>query len=343
MSATDLAELVVVRDKDALATFTDRDALDRILANVRQRVDEFKGDATTQEGRAEIKAFAFAVTKSKTALAGVGERLAREQKDIPKKIDAGRKHVVDTLDAWRDEVRKPLTDWEKADEDRMRAHEIALDNLKGLATFGIKADEIRGALAQAESASDGPDREEFEDGFKVAKASVLTALRYRLAQCEQSERDQAELARLRAIEAERIAADAERGRVAAEAEAKAQRERDLAAAATRAAQLEREAADRRAAEESKAAADREAMLKAQAEAADRRAADTEARLKREQALQEQAVLEEQKRREDDMEHKRAVNQAAVKALVSVGLAEAFAKIAIQAIAKGLIPRIKITY
>ena len=128
----DLTELFVIEDKDALATFTTPGALDPILARVRKHIDAFHGDATTSEGRAEIKSRAFAVTKSKTALKGVGDRLAREAKDLPKKIDAARRKVEETLDAWRDEVRKPLTDWELADEARVNRHAAALEALKAV-------------------------------------------------------------------------------------------------------------------------------------------------------------------------------------------------------------------
>ena len=89
---TELFELVVIEEKDALATFTTPGALAPILAKVRERIDAFTGDASTDEGRAKIKKMAFAVTKSKTALESIGERLAKDAKELPKKIDAGRKY-----------------------------------------------------------------------------------------------------------------------------------------------------------------------------------------------------------------------------------------------------------
>lgn len=133
---TELFELVVIEEKDALATFTTPGALAPILAKVRERIDAFTGDASTDEGRAKIKKMAFAVTKSKTALESIGERLAKDAKELPKKIDAGRKYVKDTLDAWRDEVRKPVDDWEQADTDRKNQH---LGELEALKSWGVNS------------------------------------------------------------------------------------------------------------------------------------------------------------------------------------------------------------
>jgi colicin import membrane protein len=351
----DLVDLVVIEPKDALATFTTPGALEPILALVRARIDAFEGDATTEDGRAKIKSMAHAISRSKTALESVGERLAKEAKELPKKIDASRKLVKDTLDAWRDEVRKPVTDWEKADDERKDRHGSELNALKDFVTCPAgDAASIRAQIAIVNEISDGKDREEFQDGFRLAKANALTALRDKLATRENYDADQAELAKLRAEQAKRDAEEAERKRIeqaAAEAkriadgieQAKAIAADNARRDAERKAQAEREAVERRAQEERDRAIEREAELRAQAEAAERRERETEARLKREAEEKAAAEKAEAARRERDIEHRRKINRAAVDALISGGVSETAATLAVRRIAEGSIPNVKIFY
>jgi hypothetical protein len=89
------ALLVVPEFKDALSIFTKPDATgaDNLLNVVRSKVDAFlkeRPDVSTEAGRAAIRSFAHKVVKSKTALEEVGKALAAEQKEIPKRIVAGR-------------------------------------------------------------------------------------------------------------------------------------------------------------------------------------------------------------------------------------------------------------
>ncbi len=88
-------------DKGALAVFTTPGAIDPILADIRKRIDAFVGDVTTKRGREEIASFAYKLARSKTFIDDAGKTLVAEMKEIPKKIDASRKHVRDTLDLWR--------------------------------------------------------------------------------------------------------------------------------------------------------------------------------------------------------------------------------------------------
>lgn len=340
----DLVELIVIEPKDELATFTMPGALAPILEKVRARIDAFQGDASTEKGREQIKSMAHAISRSKTALEGIGERLAKDAKELPKKIDAGRRLVKDTLDAWRDEVRKPVTDWEDARQAWVDSQGRELENLKTFITCPAgTADQIRAQIVNVEGTPDGADRQEFQDGFRLAKANALTALRDKLATRVKYDADQAELARLRAEQAKRDAEDAERRRVEEAAAREKARQEEIAKAAAQAEQREREAAEHRAQEECDRAARREAELKAQAEAAERRERETEARLKREAEEKAAAEKAEAARRERDKEHKGKINRAAVDAFVSGGIAEDVAKSVVTLIAKRSIPAVMIAY
>src|SRR3546814_4956942 len=111
--------------------FTTVGAIDKYLDMVRAEIDGFSGDVQTKKGRDAIASIAYKVAKSKTYLDGVGKELTDSAKELPKKIDATRKLVRDTLDAWKDEVRKPLTEWEQAEESRVAAIKMMLAELQG--------------------------------------------------------------------------------------------------------------------------------------------------------------------------------------------------------------------
>lgn len=359
----DLAELIKIEPANALATFTTAgDApgkhagLDPILALIRARIDAFEPDMASDKGRKQIASMAFAVARSKSAIEDIGEGLAREAKALPKKIDAGRKYARDILDDWRDEVRKPLTEWEAAEEARIKRHVDAIAAIERAGTPWPNATvaDLRESIATVESAGQGHALEEFADEYRIAKESALRALREALARRETYEAEQAELATLRA---ERTVREAREAAERAEADRLEQLEREAETAAREAAiaakrateEAERKAAAELAAAEARARAEREAAqrreadLKAQTEAAEKRAAETEARIKREAAEAAEREAAEVRRREADREHRATVNRAAVVALVAASIPEDTAKTVISLIAKRAIPAVSISY
>lgn len=93
----DSTDLIVspIIEGTALDVFTSPEKADLILADIRHRIDTWLEDAASQDvssarARKDITSFAWRITKSKTYLEAEGKRLADEQKQIPKKIDATR-------------------------------------------------------------------------------------------------------------------------------------------------------------------------------------------------------------------------------------------------------------
>lgn len=337
--------------------------VDSILEKIRTEVKSVKTDISTGSGRDQIRSLAFKVARSKTALDELGKNLVADLKKQTGAIDAERRRIRDDLDALKDEVRQPLTDWEDADKRRIEAHEAAIAEIES-ATAGWSSRPSADDIAQRVVwLSELPKRDwqEFASRAAESLSVMLKTLRERHAEAVTYEAEQAELARLRQAEAdraqrerdERIAAEAaERART--EAETKAKREADQAAerAATEQRRLdqERAAAEARAikAEEDRIAAERRAAADATAaaEAAERRRLkaieDERARVAGIQA-QEAA---ETARREADKKHKAKINGAALAALLNLGidgLSESAGKAIIVAIAQGAIPHTKISY
>ena len=332
-------DLVSIPKADALTYFTTEGKFDPVLARIRSEIDAFKPDLRTASSRKAIASMAYKVAQSKSYLDGIGKELVDAQKEIPKKIDATRKTIRDTLDKWRDEVRQPLTDWEVAEDYRVTTIKGNLSELVAIASDQTErpAEAIRERLAEvkAEDVSETAYAE-FAGLAAEAKLKAIAALEDRLAKAEKREAEAAELARLRADAEARAKADAE----AKAQEAAAERERKAAEAAAAA---ERAKADAAAKAAQEAAERREREHKEALEAVERKAAAAAAKAK---ADAEAAVLKEaaeKARREADREHRGTINRAALAALVDGGISEDVAKQVVTLIAAGNIPAVTINY
>ena len=356
---TQSQELIVAPDRDtAMQVFTKPGGLEPYLTQVRSHIDDFVPDISSAKGRKEVASMAAKVARSKTALDGVGKELVAELKELPRKVDAERKRMRDTLDKWRDEVRLPLTEIEEAKKARDLEIQERMERLAGFAAAptlsdDATADEITDLLRQAETTP--IDRAHWDDRLQEAirtRTAVISRLEQAFARRKRRDQEQAELERLRK-EAE---ARAEQDRIreaedlarkqAAEA---AERERAEAAAALRREREERELAEKRAAEAAERAEqekieavrrEREQALERERERARRLAAEKQAK---EEEARKAAEIEAA--RQANYEHRREVNIQAMGGLMeaSEALAEEQAKDIIKAIAAGRVPHVKIEY
>lgn len=348
--------------------------LKQFIDLVKAEVEGEVPDLTTRKGRERIASLAAKVSKSKTTVEKPGRDYLRRLKEMPKVVEAELREFVTKMDTLRDETRRPLTEWEAAEDSRIDRHNDRLNWLKTLADdLGeLNSLQLKGLIAEAEGMQLGAHWEEFEAEAANAKDKVLTTLRAALLKREQFEAEQAELARLRREAEERAeqdriraaqeaAVEAERQRVAreqqAERDAAAKREQDLkdqAAAQERAAenerlqlQLQAEQAERarvqaeadRVAAEQRMEQERQAAARRQEEAAEQ--ARQEERRRADAAAAE--ILRQQEARERDKAHRASINRAALEAFVAGGMTEECAKQAITLIAQRKIPNIAISY
>jgi hypothetical protein len=228
----DSTELVTIPADTALDVFTDPAKLDGVLQQIRAKVDAFVPDLSTAAGRDRVKSFAFKISQSKTYLDGLAQKEYQAASEVPKKISKARQTIQTKLDAWRDEARKPVTEWENQEKARVAAHTAAVGTIarRGNAE-GQTAAQLRTTISELESMQfSAAQCEEFLEGYENARTRAVSTLRPMLALREQYERDQAELARLREAEEARKAAaariaEAEKAKV----EAAAKKEADLKA------------------------------------------------------------------------------------------------------------------
>ncbi|MHB5485866.1 hypothetical protein ACYB82_27250 [Klebsiella pneumoniae] len=322
---SEIMDLVVIEKKNAMAVFTNNDQLDPLIEAIEKEARSLVPDVTTKKGRDAIASMAHKVARSKTYIDNAGKDLVAELKALPKQIDESRRVVRERLDALKDEVRRPLTEWE-AEQERIKAEE-AMNALHAEALeMNIKFDQELAAKFEADHEmallmNDAFDREQAE---KKAEAE-----RQLIAREEEIKRQAEEKAKREAAE-------------------QAQREIDAAAAREREAILAKERAER----EQREAAERAEREKQAAVEAERRKAQEEAdRIRREAEQREQARLAEEKRkadeqarREADVKHRKAVGTEIVKALMAnTSLTRDQAIEVLTAVKDGRIPHTGISY
>lgn len=316
--------------------------LDELEAKARAEANGLT--VATKKGRDALVSLAFKVSKSKAELDRQGKALTEQQRTEVNAVNASRKVASDRLDALRDEIRAPVTEWEAAEEARVqslkdRLAAIDADRVDPTYSSGL----IQSIHDEIAALVIGSDWAEYRDIAEAKQSDALSKLAGYLTAAKDREAQAAELAKLRAeadaraeadraraeqeaaqAEAERIAAEqAERARLAsekaeadritaekAEVERQAQVERDkLAAAEAATIEAEQRAAKERA----------EADARHQKELADAKARE-EAAAQRERdriANEAKAEADARAKREADQAHRAKIKGDISRALAAL--------------------------
>lgn len=333
--------IVKIEKQSALVAFTSTEGLDPFVDEVRKIVESFEHDLSTGAGRKRTASLAAKVSKFKVSLDDMGKDLVSDWKEKAKVVDNARKKMRDQLDALRDEARKPLTDWENAEKQRVDNIRSSINDIQRLDFEGIAAISFR--INQISEMTIDESYSEFKADAYEAKEKTLSALKAMLEKERQAEAQRLELERLRAEAEERAKADREEA-LRREGEERAKRESE---AKIKAEQARIEAEARAKEEESQRAelaarrAQEEAERK-QREAEDRaRMAEENARKKAE--AEARAKEEETARREANAKHNKKIKTEAKECLMSLGLDEKMAIAVVIAIDEEKIKNVSISY
>ena len=308
-------ELAFIPPKEkAISVYAAENGLDPYLAIIRAEIDSFVPDASTAKGRKEIISMAAKVAKSKVALDDMGKSLVAELKEKPKLIDAERKRMRDMLDLWRDETRKPVTDWE-AEQARIEAERLAAEESEKLRVQIENDHEI--AILMNEK----HDRE-------IAEAEA-EAERKRIAY----ETEIAQKAKEQAIaEEKQRQVDAENSRITAQAKLEADR------MAEQKRKVEEVQAERQRLESERLAAELKAK---QAEERAAQAIDQERQRVENERLEAERIKAEKEKNRANVGKKRKEAKEAL--MLNCGLTEDQAKAVVLAVSNKLITNIQINY
>jgi hypothetical protein len=288
-------ELVPVEQVQSAVQLFSSGGLDAFLDGLETKVRAMEFDVSTSEGRERIRSVAYQIARTKTAVDAEGKRLTEEWRKNTAKVNEERKKSEARLDALKEEVRKPLTDFENKEKLRVAAHEAALAEISGRLVMleaypDMSAAKLEDHLNEHLALFADRNWEEFTDKATRIRSEVTAVLNRRIEARKKYDADQAELARLRA-EAEKRAQEERDARVAAEAAERQRLESE---------RIAREAAE---AEAARVAAEKEAEAKrvqAEKDAEAKRVADEAARVKAEA----DRLLAEAKERADKIERER---------------------------------------
>lgn len=288
-------------------------------------------DISRPGDRDKIKSVAHRVSKSKAAMERLGKSLSdRRKAEIADEVNAimvERKRIESELDALRDQIRAPVTEWERKEEQRIAGHEAAIsaiDEMKYFSQDDIPSGYIQDRL-DAFNALPSRKWEEFEGRAEQSMSITREDLTHKLGLAIKREHEAAELARLRAedVERQRKAHESQIAAVAAEnakreAEEKARAEAVAEAARVEAERLADEAAAR---DERLAAAAREAEIQAAANREKQARIDAENAAKRAEEQRAADAKAAEQRRADDARIAAAREEAA---RVAAGIEQAAA-------------------
>ena len=314
--------------------------VDRIKSEVRAQLATL--DVSIPKDKARIISLSARVASAKVKLDKLGDSLIEEHRAVVTAVNADRKSMRDDLDAFKVEVRKPVTDLERAEDDRKAAHEAALAAIPEVEGYGANesVEELKRRLLYI---ANYPSRDWQEFAARASKIvsneilrteGLLARAEKREAEAREAERLRAEAAELAIKEREEAAARAakeaaerraeEQARIAREAaERERQRvenERIQAEARAKQAEAERIAAEEKAARDLREAEERriaeadaaERRRKADAEAAELAASAAAAKAERERYAAVEAERQRvaaQKKAELEEAEKRAKNRA----------------------------------
>jgi hypothetical protein len=272
--------------------------VDKLKQEVRAQLATL--DVSIPSQRARIISLSARVASAKVKLDKLGDSLIEEHRAVVTAVNADRKVMRDDMDAFKVEVRKPVTDLENAEKERVAAHEAIIHQIEELGRLDrpLNLEEIADRAGQVSILADR-DWQEFKQRAVGAKVMAMEIL---------SE------AQDRAVEARRLREQAER--LESEARERAIKEREEAAA-----KAAKEAAERRA--EERAWIARQAAIQEQQRIENDRI-EAEARAK--QAEAERIAAEERAARElKEAEERAEEERFRAEERAKIALAEAEAR------------------
>jgi hypothetical protein len=353
------SEIMPVQEVNAVEVFVNG-GFDEILQQIRKEATAAVHDVNTTKGRDAIKSMAYKVARSKTALDSAGKDLVADQKAQIKKVDENRKKVREYLDSLKDEIRAPLTDFEEAEKAAIEAIKARVEEIRGMGEVynedltPMNTDQLKARYMEIMNFQIDESFGDWVKDAHEAKSEALEKIELAQLRQEKAEREAAEAEeRRKREEAERQereekerAEREEQIRKDAEAKAKAEQEEAVRQAqeAEERAKRETEQAEARRQQEAKEAAERAEIEKQQAiEQAKREAEAAEAARREAEERARLEASEAERKRQENVAHRKKINNAALKCLIKEGFSEEDGKKVIELIAKGMVQNVSINY
>ena len=325
-ASTELATIATLQTIVPVEFFKEGGSND-ILTNLENevRAQAAKLDISTKAGRDAIASLAHKVACSKKPLENLRKGLTEDIRKQKEAIDAEGRKADERLEALKIEVRKPLTDWENAEKERVANHEAALhliEDEEQRAGMGWTVEEIESKIALVKQIFNSRSWQEFIERASKARIMAVAALEQALFRAQEAIREKEELERLRAEAAERAIKEREEASARAAKEAAERRAEEQARIAREAVERERQRlANERA----------EAEARAKQAEAEKIAAELRAEaLRLAEAESYQAQLEKERREAEEAEERaqQALRDAEARRVAEAEAAELAASAAV---------------
>lgn len=196
----DLIEIRTIRPQDVFV----EGGIDNIVKMVKSKADLGPIDISNENDREKVRSMAFKVAKTKNALENMGKEFVDQQKKYLKSIDIKRSLLWEQLDGLQKDIRKPLTDFENTEKNRIQEHQDGMESIRKLLYFENEpsVEEIESRIKFCHEL-EKRDFQEYNEQMRSIATGAQERLSEKLAQVIKAEEDAAELERLRAEKAQR--------------------------------------------------------------------------------------------------------------------------------------------
>jgi len=168
------------------------DVISDLIDAIKKQALEYDPDTSTGSGRRAIASRGAQVARSKVFIDDKGKELVSEWKNKAKQVDVQRKVFRDAMDSLKDQVRKPLTDWEvkRKEEEEQERKRLEAERLREEEEKQRELDALRAKVREQELEAKRREEE------TLAKQIALEA--------EKRAEEKARIEAVRAVEQARI-------------------------------------------------------------------------------------------------------------------------------------------
>lgn len=155
--------LVAFKDVQPVDVLQSEEKREELYALIRKEIAAQTPDLTTQAGRDRVKSFAYKITRTRTALDAAGKAATADMRKAIEEVNALRNAATTALQALEAEARRPLTEWEEAEEAKAQKRREILDDITQAITWAnrpnppISADECRELIERVRELAIDPD------------------------------------------------------------------------------------------------------------------------------------------------------------------------------------------
>ncbi len=197
-SVEKIGELITVEDVSLPILFSEGKA-DFLVDEIEKKVRSFVSDISTAKGRKDIGSLAHKIARSKVRLDNAGKQLTADWKAKAKLVDQERSRIWERLETLQEEIRAPLTEYEKKEELRLESHAHSIKVFISSSSFAAGESnlvDLENRVIFCDDFFVARDWEEFKQKAEEIHKNCILALKARIAevklQLEIKKREEAE-------------------------------------------------------------------------------------------------------------------------------------------------------